>query len=186
MSNTVLVVEPHPDDAFLSLGEALAELFADRDRVILSVFADERRSAEGRAYADAIGARYESMGIPESKMDSGGPILRVPGLRERVEAVGAETVIFPLGLQHPDHLRVALSRPPGALRYLDSPYFAKRKLRKDVEEKTRGLEVRSLILPSKRKARFVPIFKSQTKFFFYNPVDNPRLPEVLLGPVSRA
>lgn len=180
----IIVVEPHPDDAFLSLGWHLEHVWRDEERLIVTVYADMVRAAEGLAYANAIGAGYECLGLRESGMESGGQVRKVPELVDclaDLRAVGWDRICFPLGLQHPDHLRVSISRPADALRYVDTPYQTKQKLAGVLADKTEGMEIRSMYYPGAAKWRRVPIFKSQAKFFHFNPMKDLRIPEILLG-----
>lgn len=181
----ILVVEPHPDDAYLSLGWHLENLWVDRHRLIVSVYCDKRRSAEAAVYAETIGADSSCLGLPESRMDSDpGRLRRIPELLEYLdhEIQPDDEVLFPLGLQHPDHLRVAASRTPGAFRYLDTPYQAKQKLGTELLKKAAGMSIRSIIYPGARKWRHSAIFKSQAKFFYYNRPESLRMPEIVLAP----
>lgn len=176
----ILVVEPHPDDAFLSLGWHLEKLWAEHERVILTVYANEKRSKEARAYAEAIGAVSVCMGYKESNMNSGGAIRRDPTILREILAIGADRIIAPLGLQHPDHLRVAASRPANCLRYLDTPYLSKQKLASILRIKTEGYTINSICFPPRSKWRRSDIYKSQSKFFYFNLEKMYNLPEIVL------
>lgn len=170
----IIVVEPHPDDAFLSLGWHLEKLWKNEDRTILTVYADSKRSKEAEAYADSIGAKSIVLGLEESKMLSSRTVRRIPEIADFFNGNGNRPkayyhrVLFPIGLQHPDHLDVAASRIPGSARYLDTPYQTKQKLADCLLEKVDGMIVGSLLFPPKMKWRKAAIFKSQAKFFYYN------------------
>ena len=184
----ILVVEPHPDDAFLSLGWHLEKVWAGDEKTILTVYADERRDKEAKAYADAVGAGHICLGLSESKMDSPTTSIKaIPELRSKLhelEAEGYDLILFPLGLQHPDHIRVAVSRPPDAARYVDTPYQTKQKLADTLLSKTKGMVIESVLYPPKRKWRHGTLFKSQSLFFHYNAgLGDSLLPEMVLSPV---
>jgi hypothetical protein len=178
----LIVVEPHPDDAFLSVGWHLETVWAEYDCTILTVYTDRRRQAEAGRYAAAVGAESVVLNLPESKMLSRLRPSVIPELRVALAKMVWDVIVFPLGLQHPDHLNVSMTRVPGALRYLDSPYLSKHKLATSLLEKTRGMRVESILFPPKRKWRHIPIFTSQAKFFYFNQMEGARLPEVVLCP----
>lgn len=165
-----LVVEPHPDDAFLSVGWHLEHVWADVPRTVLTVYHDARRGREGAAYAAAVGADWVGLGLPESKMDSRGVVRRVAELEAWLRENGGrfDTVVFPAGIQHPDHRRVAATAPPDALTYLDVPYLCKQKNADVLAGKAAGLTVESLVFPPVKKWRHAAVFKSQAKFFHFN------------------
>lgn len=170
----IIVVEPHPDDAFLSLGWHLERLWKNEDRTILTVFADSKRTKEAEAYASSIGAKSVVLGLEESKMLSSRPVRRISAIEEFFNGHGNKSkerydrILFPIGLQHPDHLDVAASRVPNSARYLDTPYQTKQKLADCLLEKVDGMIVGSLLFPPKTKWRKAAIFKSQSRFFYYN------------------
>ena len=178
----IVVVEPHPDDAFLSLGWHLEHVWRNTERWIVSVYANTQRAAEGQAYATSVGAQYLCLGLDESRMDSAAsPIRPVAELEDVLSRFRGAVWYFPLGLQHPDHLRVAASRPVGAMRYLDTPYQCKQKLAEDLQRKVEGMGVVSLCYPGLRKWRHIPLFKSQAKFFHFNPKESLKgVPETVL------
>ncbi|MEK0326123.1 MAG: hypothetical protein QQN63_10515 [Nitrosopumilus sp.] len=176
----IVVVEPHPDDAFLSLGWHIEKLWKDDSVIIVTVYADEKREREAGVYADAVGAESVCLGLEESRMSSIGRICPIELLRAILAGLEWDHIVFPLGLQHPDHQRVAVSRFPGSLRYLDSPYLAKLKMAEALSRKAEGMYLYSICFPPKRKWRHVPIFKSQSKFFHFNPMADFKIPEIIL------
>jgi hypothetical protein len=211
----VIVVEPHCDDAFLSLGWHIERLWRSLNVLILTVYADAARTREAGAYAAAVGARSRVLGLAESATGLAAPVAspagpvaspagpaRRAGLRALPEVrnalreelgllepmdliVPADTlVLFPLGLQHPDHLQVAASRIPGCGRYLDTPYQTKQKLAQELRDKTEGMYLYSLCYPGKRKWKHVPLFKSQSKFFHFNDLSGCKIPETILYPLD--
>lgn len=166
------VIEPHPDDAYLSLGWHLEKLWRDVfDITIITVFTDEKRTKEAEAYAAKIGVASVSLGLTESKMeDSSSPTVIQP-LKLMLERDKYNVTVFPIGLQHRDHKSVAMTRMNDSWRYLDTPYQCKQKLGDELREKLRGKEVVSVAYPSKTKWRHIPIFKSQSKFFYFNDME---------------
>lgn len=176
----IVVIEPHPDDAFLSLGWHLAELWKEEERVIVTVYCNEKRGKEAEAYAKAIGARSVTLGLEESNLRSSGPTTPPEALAALLGDYTGARLLFPLGLQHPDHLRVAKAAPRGAERYVEVPYQTKQMLQKELRLKMKGKVVRSIVYPPSRKKALAKVFKSQGMFFHYNPLAC-RIPEIVLG-----
>ena len=171
----ILIVEPHPDDAFLSLGWHIEKTWKDYERTIVTVYSNERRTEEAKAYATAVGAASIALGLEETKMLGEGDRKAEPALRTLLEGLELDIVVLPLGLQHPDHHRVARTRTGFKCwqlwRYCEVPYQFKQKLAEEFQKKIEGKEVVSAVWPNKRKWRHVPIFKSQSKFFHFNPIE---------------
>lgn len=181
----ILVVEPHPDDAFLSLGWHLEKLWAAEDRTILTVFSNEVRSREAERYAEAIGARSEVLGLEESKMLEVRDPRPLPEVARFLREEEWDVVVFPVGIQHPDHLDVAEAAPRGSWRYLDTPYQTKQKLGEEMRLAVLGKVVRSIAWPSRLKWRRSSVFKSQAKFFHYNEgLVTSLLPEIVVCDAS--
>lgn len=177
----ILVVEPHPDDAFLSAGWHLEHLWKGYERTILTVYSNDKRKREAYHYAKSIGADSIVLGLNESRMDSIGPIEREEVLDKALSNLEFDRIVFPLGLQHPDHFRVAACATPNCWRYLDTPYQTKQKLQVDLLDKVSGMQVISMCYPSARKWNSIPIFQSQSKFFHFNPMKNLCIPEIILA-----
>lgn len=183
----IVVVEPHVDDAFLSLGWHLERLWAEFDRTIITVYSDPARDKEAVEYAAAVGAKSVSLGLSESPMQSNCRPQTINALRSELDDLKLtpdDRVYFPLGLQHPDHLSVAATRPVGAMRYIDTPYQLKQKLSDSLLDRCEGMRLASICYPPKLKWRHVPIFKSQAKFFHFNPMHDLRLAEIVLETLS--
>lgn len=183
-----IIVEPHPDDAFLSLGWHLEHVWKAEKKLIITVYADTQRAKEAAAYASAVGAEHICLCLTESDMSSSSAgVAAIPELRSILTQVvtpfGDET-IFPLGLQHPDHLRVSATRLADSLRYVDTPYQTKQKLAGTLLEKIADKRIVSLCYPPSRKWRHIPIFKSQSKFFYFNAgLKDSLLPEMVVANV---
>jgi len=178
----IAVVEPHADDAFLSLGAHMEDwIKKGKEVTIITVYHDIKRGNEAEAYARAIGAEWRGVGLPEH----GGGLAEAfevptPGLGWVLREFSR--VYAPLGLQHPEHRAVARALP-GAYVYLEIPYAYKLKNRAEVDELTSFPEygLYSILTAHGRKARHTGIFKSQSKFFFYNdPKELVRHPEIIL------
>lgn len=187
----IIIVEPHPDDAFLSLGWHIEKVWKGEEVIILTVYANERRAQEADAYCTAVGAFHACLLLEESKMDSEIKWVQAPqALKEWLDKNwdGYGTVLLPLGLQHPDHRRVAsikLKQPTSTddsiLYYVDTPYQTKQKLADTLLDKVDGMLVHSILFPPKRKWRHAPLFKSQAKFFHFNSrLFESLLPEIVL------
>ena len=179
----IVVVEPHSDDAFLSLGWHLESIWEGLEKVIVTVYCSPVREREARAFAFTVGAEHIAMELEGSKMEKDWDGKIVPGLVNLLKRTGYTHLIFPMGLQHPDHLAVAAT---GSLlagniyRYLDTPYQTKFKLADEVLEKTRGMVINSICYPPKKKWKHIKLFESQSKFFHYNPMEDLKVPEMVL------
>lgn len=176
VTRPISVVEPHADDAFLSLGWHMEEWIKEGRLVrILTVYsATRRRGREAAYYASTIGAEWRGLGFIEASNGLRGPARPLPeDTRERIEREsrpGAQ-IIMPLAVRHPEHLEVDRFARAGDLRYLDSPYHAVTKNSAEISAKLLGREVVSFRKPMKRKYRHAAIFKDQSRFFHYNPPD---------------
>jgi len=181
----IVVVEPHCDDAFLSLGGHLETLWKDLDRTIITVFGDAKRDQEARNYAEAIGAKSITLGLTESRMLSElRESLPIPELQETIRGLRLlprDVLAFPLGLQHPDHYRVRDAATSRAVFYTDTPYWSKQKLGEEVRDRLKGTVIESVLFPHARKWRHIPIFQSQAKFFHFNDgLKTSRIPEIVI------
>lgn len=185
-TKSILAVETHADDAFLSLGWHLEHLWKNKKRTILTVFSDGKRTKEAQEYADAIGCSSICLELHQTNHLNKvtGPIQRLYRLEDALDDLwdDYDEVVLPLGLQHPDHLAVAMTfENLDVLWYVDSPYCTKQKLRDELNEKILGRKIESICYPGKRKWRHIPIFRSQAKFFHFNPMAEYRTPEIVLG-----
>lgn len=165
------IVEPHPDDAYLSLGHHLEKLWTEHELTIITVFCNEKRAKEAQAYADKIKVSSIVLGLEESPMDGNTRPGIITPLKLTLEAQKFDQLVFPLGLQHPDHRSVAATRTPGCWRYVDTPYQCKQKVQEELRTKLDGREIVSVAYPTKVKWRHIPIFKSQSKFFYFNDME---------------
>lgn len=163
-ASPLLVVEPHADDAFLSLGGHIEEWRKEgREVKILTVFSGTRKRAnDAQAYATAVGAAWEGWGYRE-----GEPLPRdLPAL-----PVDSQ-VILPLALTHPEHIAVRERLEQlGDWYYLDQPYGSIQKNGRKASELLLSKQVVSFRHPGIRKYRHIPLFKDQAKFYHFNPAD---------------
>src|SRR3954469_17785303 len=96
----ILVVEPHADDAFLSMGWHLRCLWRRHNRTLLTVFIDSlARAPESARYARMIGASHKSLNILGEKLDSQKCPAEVPRLVPHLTDPHWDRVVVPLGLQ---------------------------------------------------------------------------------------
>jgi len=175
-----IILEPHADDAFLSLGGHIEKWRASNVPVsIITVFSKTRKRAEdAKAYAKAVDALWigfpfsEDREKPEKDRKS---LTRV--LASTFAPFGSEAkIIAPLGIYHPEHrmLRsvvedVMLGLPFPLLYYLDQPYASVMKNADETHAKLEGKTVASYLRPRATKYRHVKLFKDQAKFFYFNP-----------------
>ena len=168
-----VIIEPHSDDAFLSLGGHIEKWVKSGERVlIVTVYsATKKRAVDAQNYAKTVNASWFGMDFDEDKKEelTEKAFWTKLGEAKKIHKFKLNNLIFPLGLQHPDHWDVANLARKNNDRYLDTPYHAKQKNHDEVNEKMLGRRVVSFMKPNARKWRHIPLFKSQSKFFFYNP-----------------
>jgi len=165
------IVEPHADDAFLSLGGHIAQWKKGGEQVkILTVYSGTRkRASDAENYAKALGVAWEGLGFTEDGGGASGGAGELPD-EPLYDVAEGEQLIVPLGLAHPEH-RVVRERLGCGVYYLDQPYASQCKYQEEVNQKLVGTTVTSFLRPHARKYRHTGIFKDQTKFFFYNQPD---------------
>jgi hypothetical protein len=179
MSRPIIVVEPHADDAFLSLGSTIRSWTEFGLTVtIYTVFGNAARLAEARSFAHSIGASWTSAGLPESGVGLRGELseedlivmrsaLRL--VRRELDRIGGWRV-GPLGLRHPEHREVAGSIPADA-RYIDTPYQLVKRNAEELANRLSGRKETHRLSPPTSKWDAIPLFRSQSLFFYRN---NPR------------
>ena len=178
----ILIVEPHADDAFLSLHGHMTSWVKQGIVVdILTIYSSPKRDREGGEYAKKIGAVYRSLTIQDQSHLGTAP-RPIPEIASwEIDLSGETQLVFPLGLQHPDHLQVASLAPVGAWRYLEVPYYTKQKNQQRLAEEAQGMVLKSIGCPRKTKWVNCKIFKSQSKFFYFNPPESLHpTPEIVL------
>lgn len=178
----VLVIEPHADDAFLSLGHHLASIWETETLAIATVFPETmQRGDEARAYAHSVGASHYCRGEGYEEVKTPTLTALKKWLALIIEEFDPDAVIGPLGIQHEEHKLVAAALPPNAQRYLDVPYAGKLKNGSEVRDLVRGRIVTSFAVPPMPKFNGARFFRSQAKFFYYNtPEALARCPEVII------
>ena len=169
MVKSWIVIEPHADDAYLSMDAHIRMWGKLGDLVtILTVEPTSRRLAEAAAYAKSVGASWwpyeEWCAAP------------TPGRQ-----------IFPLGIQNPDHKAVREQlAPQGAWFYVDQPYARIQKNAAEVTELLLHLHCVSYLQPGAAKCKGFEYFKTQAKFFHYNPMEKlVGSPEMIFAPPFR-
>ncbi|MGB5686408.1 MAG: PIG-L family deacetylase [Candidatus Electrothrix sp.] len=167
----ITIVEPHADDAFLSLGGHIEQWIKEGVSVkILTVYSGTRKRAkDAQAYARAMGCAWEGLGFIEDGGGAAGGTGELPD-GALYDVADGEKILAPLGISHPEHALVR-SRFPASRFYLDQPYASQCKNREEVNQKLINTQVLSFMRPNARKYRHIPLFKDQAKFFYYNPSD---------------
>jgi len=165
----IYVVEPHADDAFLSLGGHIERWITSGGRVtIVTVYSGTRkRGRDAKAYADAVGAGWRGLGFVESGSSS-----KAKPLPEDVfHGVFSDdpVILGPVGFQHAEHREVYDRLPSWSQFYLDVPYAIALKNSDPITECISGMIVVSYLRPPFRKWRHIPLFRDQGKFFWMNP-----------------
>lgn len=187
MSKCYVVVEPHADDAFLSVGSHIERWVKTGNPVrIVTLFPVERGSLrDARDYAALVGAVWNGLELP----GAGEPISDAVARAVRNYCPKGSQWILPLGVapveQNPhtrDHEDVrARFETPGCWYYVDQPYAIIQKHSERVTEKLKDMRMVSYIKPGANKwKRGVPIFRSQAKFFHFNEGNLPKTFELLV------
>jgi hypothetical protein len=188
---SILVIEPHSDDAFLSLGGHIESWIKLGHTVsILTVEAVAKRSIEAQLYAETVGAVYvktlflEELDLRETATDTPHDIFKAFEIFFDYYRRHYNVVIGPVGIQHPLHIMVGTqlrgvlgkykSKTLQGASYLDTPYHIVQKNGSDVCEALHRHVVVSFLKPNFRKWKHISIFKSQSKFFFNNPPEKLR------------
>lgn len=177
-----LVVEPHADDAFLSMGGHIEKWVKNRDKVtIATIYSGTRkRGDDALNYAHEVGADWMGLGIAEGKTRLEDPNALKKACRDlriavqRVEKF--DRIILPLGIGHAEHAAVRSEIEgdwwPDMWYYFDQPYTAISTHLEDVLSRSRGMVIESYLKPHLRKYRHIPLFKDQAKFFHFNPAES--------------
>lgn len=175
----IYVVEPHSDDAWLSMGQHLLNGMGD-DVTIVTVYGNAKRQREAALYASYVGAAHWAIGVPENDLGAnetyetelpGGVLGHLDG-----------TVIGPLGLQHPEHRAVSRALPPGTARYVELPYSRKQSLSAEVTAALAGYRISSWLPRSAKANAAASIFKTQAKFWHFNREEMIGAVEVVVHP----
>ena len=179
------VIEPHADDAFLSLhGHIQGWVKSGRQVTIVTVLGAGKRDKEAEAYALHVGASWEGFGLSEggSSTDAPSPDL-VAAVRKAARRLASrldgseDTLVLPISIRHTEHLMVrdafvAVAPTTPTQYYLDQPYSSIMKNGPAVQAQLRGTTIASYLKPNARKYGCVRFFKSQGKFWFYNPPES--------------
>lgn len=185
MSNIIVVVEPHADDAYLSMHQHMVDWIKEGKKVIiLTVFSGTRKRArDGQAYADAIGAQWDGLGFVEggdADPFEGKTFDPKPGMLGMLYGDSAAHVVCPIGIQHPEHKAVRQWVEAGfkhhehqLLFYAEIPYYSKLKNQEDANQGLHGMQIFSIKKPKHYKAdeKYWKCFKDQSKFFHFNPAE---------------
>lgn len=168
------VVEPHADDAFLSLGGHIERWAKMGDEVVIvTVFSGTRKRAkDAAAYADAVRARWVGLGATEGEDVT-------QRIYDWVTSEGEHKYILPIAVAHSEHKEVRWAFEGSMTEYsrsivryyLDQPYASKTTNADAVTEACMGMRLKSWLKPHARKYRHIPLFKDQAKFFHFNPAE---------------
>lgn len=190
-TNVIVVVEPHADDAYLSLHQHMVDWIKEGNKVvILTVFSGTRKRArDGQAYADSIGAQWDGLGYVEDPNDPK-PFITgdkefdpLPGMLGMLYGGNSNlTIVAPIGIQHPEHKAVSdwVRQCPAyydALYfYAEIPYYSKLKNEEDANAMLVDHPIVSIKHPKHYKAdeKYWKCFKDQSKFFHFNPAADMR------------
>jgi hypothetical protein len=164
-----VIVEPHSDDAFLSVGWHIEQwVQAGHNVHIITLYPVNHHSLkDAAAYASAVGASWEGCHMKAGPMP-----------KERLILPEGQ-LILPLGgapldqTEHTqDHWNVRRwLEEEGCWYFLDQPYAIVQKHSVRFSKMLHGMTVVSYCKPPKSKWRHIPLFKGQQKFFYFNNVD---------------
>lgn len=170
--NSVVIVEPHADDAFLSMGGHI-EKWKDREISICTIFSGTRnRLKDAKSYADAVKANHIPLGFLE------GEGFNISD-ESFIKLVKDSEVFVPIYLTNQEHKDVKeffqkkfveLSSEIGSAKllfYLDQPYAMKQKNAETINKYLNEYRLISYLVPSKNKLKHIPLFKDQSKFFYF-------------------
>jgi hypothetical protein len=176
INDRLVIVEPHSDDAFLSLGAHIEQWIQEGKQVTILTMVPVKKNSlrDAETYADAVGAYWQGYNYIGGDCD----------WKEMLKPVHTwpppdSTVILPLGvapLQQTEHTQDHWNirqwlQYPGCWFYLEQPYALVQKHRERVNEMLAGMEVVSYAKPPARKWRHIPIFSAQAKFFYFHPAE---------------
>lgn len=186
----IIVIEPHADDAFLSLGGHIERWIKAGSLVrIVTVFSGTRkRGRDAEAFSTAVGASWVGLGArepdaggapEEGKRALFGKLVELISTAKKEDPKREIILAGPLGIKHPEHREVrqvlednvVTSKGVKLWYYLDQPYAATQANGEEVNVLLGGLRVVSYLRPNARKYRHIPLFKDQAKFFYYNPAE---------------
>jgi LmbE family N-acetylglucosaminyl deacetylase len=182
----ICVVEPHSDDAFLSLGWSIRTWVQQGRQVeVVTVFsADESRALESASWARSIGAGWSGLGY-EGYVGEWQPDFAVAALaRPLLPATMMEPDtcrIWPLGLENPEHLAVAAMAAETDFRYVDTPYQLHPYQQHEVRQALTGRTIAWWQRTPRQKWKARTFFQSQALLFEeFPPSKLQGLPEIVV------
>jgi hypothetical protein len=186
---TIFVIEPHADDAFLSLGWSIRMWVRAGRRVeIVTVYsADEERATEAKAWATSVGAGWRGLGLTECGSirleQPDGTLTRLPAphLPDDILDERDACRIWPLGLRHVEHIAVAGAAADGDLHYIDTPYQFNLFEQPAIRAALVGRVIAWWNSPPKQKWDASHFFESQRLLFdHFRPETLESLPEIVV------
>ncbi|MGH9025103.1 MAG: hypothetical protein ACRDWD_03150 [Acidimicrobiia bacterium] len=178
----IYVIEPHCDDAFLSLGWSIGAWAREGRRVeVVTVYSDDDvRARESARWATSVGATWRGLGHRASDaialvgvtITAAEPVPALPNrLLPEVMTEPSACRIWPLGLEHPEHVAVAAVTPVGDLRYIDTPYQLSLYHQTEVRRALDGRTFEWWLRPPRRKWDAAKLFASQARLFEHHTPD---------------
>ena len=153
----IYVIEPHCDDAFLSLHEYIKTFKPS----IVSVFGDKKRYKESEKYSAVMGVPHYIVRDEE-------------GLKKFLKKLDPDldVVLVPVAIEHKEHQlvrRIVEKNFCGYMYYyVDQPYGMKVKNSKTLWRMLIMKKLEWFSRPNARKWQYSKIYKSQAKLFYYN------------------
>lgn len=175
------IVEPHTDDAYLSLHEHIIGPWQAFPKTIITFYGAGHIIKEACYYARATGCEHKWLGLREVTWGDADPV--PTDWRSWIsEAQESDTLVLPIGIRQPSHVAIAgmdVSLPMRRLWYLDAKYV-QQIARMEVQEKVSGMVVESILASSIDKAHYKNIFASQAHRFMLAPDLYPPSVEIVL------
>lgn len=170
-----LMIEPHADDVFLSMGGHIEQKFKNQKNSILTVFSGTRkRSNDAYLYASRTNCEWSGLGYDETQPYDLG-VLDHGWIDTMLDMLvsSSKNVYLPLCITHPQHFEVREmfeKRYPDLKfkYYLDQPYSNKLKNSEIVTYAISNMRCISYLKPRSTKYRHIDCFKDQQKFFHFN------------------
>jgi hypothetical protein len=173
------IIEPHSDDAFLSLHGHIMRPWKDEPKTIVTIYGPLNRISEAKYYAHATGCNHHAFNLCEDGWLSIDP---VPPIKDWIITLNPnDTLILPLGLRQPAHLAVADLQWSGRIwRYLDM-YFSQQAAAEEMQQKVHGLKIQSMVYALADKSNYLGLFPTQVNRFLLNPQLYPPHLEIVFG-----
>jgi LmbE family N-acetylglucosaminyl deacetylase len=168
----IYIIEPHPDDAFMSLHAHITTLWANQPKTIVTVTGIEERTKEAQSYARSVGCKHVTLGFADGDWLD---VDNIPPFESwGLQLEECDSLVFPLGIRHPDHKKIAAMTLKGSFSYLDA-YYAQGEMNDELCNKINRATVISALWANESKRYYLSRFPSQAiRFMLAQPNYPPR------------